>query len=267
VTISIITASYNNIDTIEGTILSVLSQSYPDIEYIIVDGGSTDGTVDVIRRFGSTVTRWVSEPDQGLYDALNKGISMATGDVIGFLHADDVLHDYFTIASVMRLFGEKQCHAVYGDLVYVARNDMNNIIRFWKSCPFHPQLLRQGWMPPHPTLFVHREIYEKYGTFNTGMRIAADYDIVLRFFKQSDFHSAYLPHVLVRMRMGGMSNKSMANLLRKSKEDYKAMKNNHIGGFGSLIWKNLSKLSQWQLFKKKIERGGMEKGAKRKNDR
>ena len=171
--------------------------------------------------------------------------------VIGFLHADDMLHDYFTIASVMKLFQAKQCKAVYGDLVYVARNDMNNIIRFWKSCPFQPQLLKQGWMPPHPTLFVHREMYEKLGTFNTNMRIAADYDIVLRFFKQPDFHSEYIPHVLIRMRVGGISNKSISNILRKSKEDYKAMKNNHIGGFKLLVWKNLSKLSQLRIFRKK----------------
>jgi glycosyltransferase len=249
-TISIITASYNSVETIEATMQSVLSQTYPDIEYIIVDGGSTDGTVDVIRRFGSAVAKWVSEPDQGLYYALNKGIGMATGEVIGFLHADDVLHDYFVIASVMRLFRETQCKAVYGDLVYVARNDMSNIIRFWKSCPFRPQLLRQGWMPPHPALFVHREIYEQLGTFNTGMRIAADYDIVLRFFKHPDFHSEYLPHVLVRMRMGGISNKSMTNMLRKSKEDYRAMRNNRIGGFKSLVWKNLSKLTQLRIFSK-----------------
>jgi glycosyltransferase len=250
-TISIITASYNNIETIESTIQSVLTQTYPDIEYIIVDGGSTDGTVDVIHRFGSAVAQWVSEPDRGLYYALNKGIAMATGQVIGFLHADDVLHDYFVIASVMTLFKEKKCKAVYGDLVYVARNDLNNIIRFWKSCPFHPQLLRQGWMPPHPALFVHRTIYEQLGIFNTEMRIAADYDIVLRFFKHPDFHSEYLPHVLVRMRVGGISNKSVTNLLRKSKEDYRAMKTNQIGGFRSLVWKNLSKLSQIRIFRKK----------------
>jgi glycosyltransferase len=247
-TVSIITASYNNIETIESTIQSVLIQTYPDIEYIIVDGGSTDGTVDVIRRFGSAVANWVSEPDKGLYYALNKGIDMASGEVIGFLHADDVLHDQFVIASVMNLFMEKKCEAVYGDLVYVARNDMNNLIRFWKSCPFHPKLLRQGWMPPHPTLFVHRKIYEQLGTFNTEMRIAADYDMVLRFFKHPDFHSEYLPHVLVRMRMGGISNKSLVNMLRKSMEDYKAMKNNQIGGFRSLVWKNLSKLSQLRIF-------------------
>ncbi|MDR1156269.1 MAG: glycosyltransferase [Bacteroidales bacterium] len=247
-TVSIITASYNNIETIESTIQSVLTQTYPNIEYIIVDGGSTDGTVDVIRRFDSAVANWVSEPDKGLYYALNKGIAMASGDVIGFLHADDVLHDLFVIASVMKLFLEKKCEAVYGDLVYVARNDMNNLIRFWKSCPFHPKLLRQGWMPPHPTLFVHRKIYEQLGTFNTEMRIAADYDMVLRFFKHPDFHSEYLPHVLVRMRMGGISNKNLVNMLRKSMEDYKAMKNNRIGGFKSLVWKNLSKLSQLRIF-------------------
>ena len=251
-TISIITASYNNIETIESTIQSVLTQTYPHIEYIVIDGGSTDGTVDIIKKYDTALTKWISEPDRGIYDALNKGIAMATGDIIGFLHADDVLHDYFVIASVMRLFCEKRCKAVYGDLVYVARNDMNNIIRFWKSCPFHPQLLQQGWMPPHPTLFVQKEIYDQLGTFNTDMRIAADYDMILRFFKHPGFHSEYLPHVLVRMRIGGVSNKSIGNMLRKSKEDYKAMKSNNIGGFRSLVWKNLSKLSQLQIFRRQL---------------
>jgi glycosyltransferase len=250
-TVSIITASYNNVDTIESTVRSVLSQTYPNIEYIVVDGSSTDGTADVIRQFDPAIAHWVSEPDEGLYFALNKGIAMASGDVVGFLHADDVLHDYFVIDSVMKVFRKTQCDAVYGDLVYVARNDLGNIVRFWKSCPFRPQLLAQGWMPPHPTLFVRREIYERLGSFDTSLRIAADYDLVLRFFKQPDFRSEYLPHVLVRMRMGGVSNKSMANMLLKSREDYQAMKNNNIGGFKSLVWKNLSKLSQLRLFGKK----------------
>ncbi len=248
--VSIITASFNNFDTIEATMQSVLSQTYPNIEYIVVDGGSTDGTVDIIRKYGSAVSKWVSESDEGIYDALNKGIEMATGDIIGFLHADDILHDYFIIAAIANVFQNKQCHAVYGDLVYVARNDMQNIIRFWKSCKFTPKLLKQGWMPPHPTLFIRKEVYELHGKFNTDLQIAADYDIVLRFFSLSDFKSEYLPHIFVRMRMGGISNRSIGNILRKSQEDYKAMKNNSIGGFKSLIWKNLSKLSQLRFFRK-----------------
>ena len=247
--VSIITASYNNIDTISATIDSVLSQTYPDIEYIIVDGGSTDGTIELIRNYEAGVTKWVSEPDGGIYFALNKGIKMASGDIIGFLHADDVLHDYFIIAKIVDIFLKSSCHAVYGDLVYVARNDIKNIVRFWKSCTFQPKLLKQGWMPPHPTLFLHREVYDKYGHFNTGLRIAADYEIILRIFNQSDFRSEYLPHVFVRMRMGGISNKSISNILRKSQEDYKAMKINGTGGFTSLILKNISKLSQLRIFR------------------
>lgn len=249
-TVSIITASYNNVDTIEATMESVLSQTYPNIEYIVVDGGSTDGTVDIIRKYGTAVSKWVSEPDKGIYDALNKGVAMATGDIIGFLHADDILHDYFVIATIADTFEKRQCRAVYGDLVYVARNDSYNIIRFWKSCPFHPKLLKQGWMPPHPALFISRDIYERYGNFNVDLRIAADYDIVLRFFSRPDFVSEYLPRVIVRMRMGGISNKSLGNILRKSQEDYKAMRNNKIGGFKSLVWKNFSKISQFRFFRK-----------------
>jgi glycosyltransferase len=251
VTVSIITASYNNADTIEATMLSVLSQTYPNVEYIIVDGGSTDGTVDIIRKYDRAVSKWVSEPDNGIYDALNKGIAMASGDIIGFLHADDILHDYFVIAVIADTFQKKRCRAVYGDLVYVARNDSYNIIRFWKSCPFHPKLLRQGWMPPHPTLFLRKEVYEKYGNFNTDLRIAADYDIVLRFFSRPDFVSEYLPRIIVRMRVGGASNKSLVNILRKSREDYMAMKNNEIGGFKALLWKNFSKIAQFRFPRKR----------------
>ncbi len=249
-TISIITASYNNVDTIEATIQSVLTQSYPDIEYIIVDGGSTDGTVDIIKKYSKVLFKWISEPDNGIYHALNKGLALATGEVIGFLHADDILHDYFVIGHVMDVFQTRGCDAVYGDLVYVSRSDTYDVIRFWKSCQFTPKLLQQGWMPPHPTLFVHRNIYEKYGNFNTCLRIAADYDIVLRFFSLPEFKSEYLPHIIVRMRMGGISNKSIRNILRKSQEDFKAMKNNNIGGFRSLVWKNISKITQLRFFRK-----------------
>lgn len=249
--ISIITASYNNGNTIEATIQSVLSQTYPHIEYIVVDGGSMDGTVDIIKQYGRGITQWVSKPDDGIYDALNQGIKMATGEIIGFLHADDILNDYFVIDKVMAIFQTKNCQAVYGDLVYVTKNDVSNIVRFWKSCPFTPKLLKQGWMPPHPALFIRKEIYEKYGVFDTKLRIAADYDVVLRFFGQPDFQSEYLPHIIVRMRIGGTSNKSVRNILKKSREDYLAMTNNHIGGFRSLLWKNISKLSQLTIFKAK----------------
>ena len=248
-TITIITVSYNNADTIESTMQSVLSQTCPNIEYIVVDGGSTDGTVDIIRKYESAISKWVSEPDGGIYDALNKGIAMATGDVIGFLHADDMFYDFFVIAELMDIFQKKHCHAVYGDLVYVVRNDSQNIVRFWKSCPFEPKLLKQGWMPPHPALFIRRSVYEKYGGFNTGLHISADYDLILRFFSRPDFVSEYLPHVIVRMRTGGVSNRSIGNILHKSREDYQAMKKNKTGGFMTLMRKNLSKLSQLRIFR------------------
>jgi glycosyltransferase len=248
--ISIITISFNNVDTIESTMQSVLSQTYQNIEYIVIDGASTDGTVEIIHKYESALSKWVSEPDDGIYDALNKGIAMATGDVVGFLHADDIFYDFFVVAEVMDIFQKNQCHAVYSDLVYVARNDSQNVFRFWKSCPFEPKLLKRGWMPPHPALFIHRAVYEKYGVFNADLRISADYDLILRFFSRPDFVSEYLPHVIVRMRTGGVSNRSIGNILRKSREDYRAMKNNKTGGFITLLWNNLSKLSQLRIFKK-----------------
>ncbi len=182
-------------------------------------------------------------------------MDMATGDVIGFLHADDILCNYSTVSKIMDIFEKKQVDAVYGDLVYVARNDVYNIVRFWKSSDFTPQLLKQGWMPPHPTLFVVKSIYEKYGKFNPELRIAADYDLILRFFSQPDFKSEYLPHIIIRMRMGGISNRNIGNILRKSQEDYKSMKFNNVGGIWALLRKNFSKIPQLKPFQKMKRHG------------
>ena len=245
---SIITASYNRKELIGSCISSVLGQTFPGIEYIIIDGGSTDGTLDIISQVMShktLVTKVISEPDNGIYDALNKGIRMAAGDVIGFLHADDMYATDTVLKTVAGCFERQNVDSCYGDLQYVDKNDTNKTIRCWKSSPFDSGLLKKGWMPPHPTFFVKRAVYEKYGGFDTTFRIAADYELMMRFLGKHGISSCYVPEFLVKMRVGGASNKSIRNIIRKSSEDYRIMKMHHVGGLAALIRKNLSKVPQF----------------------
>lgn len=243
--ISIITSVYNNKQTISEAIESVLSQTYDDIEYIIVDGASTDGTVDIINQ--DKISTFISEPDNGIYDGLNKGIALATGDVIGFLHSDDLYENNNVIEKVAEAFKKYQVDSVYGDLTYVNKEDPSKVIRYWKSGDFNLKKLRRGWMPPHPTFFVKRKIYEQYGAFDTSFKIAADYDIILRFLGKYQISTHYIPKVLIKMRVGGESNKSLKNIVQKSKDDLRAMRHNDIGHLGSLLIKNVSKLPQFLL--------------------
>ncbi|MCW3807697.1 glycosyltransferase family 2 protein [Plebeiibacterium marinum] len=247
-TISIITATYNAEKTIETAIKSVLNQSYPNIEYIIVDGNSSDNTLNIINSYKSKIHHIISEPDKGIYDAINKGIQLASGNIIGVLHADDVFYNEKTLEQIANTFLNEDCDATYGDLQYVNASNIEKIIRYWKSSIFTPKLLKTGWMPPHPTLFVKKEIFEQIGTYNLKYKIAADYDFILRLFSNRSYKFKYIPSVITRMRVGGASNKSIKNIIRKSKEDIDALKQNNIGGVFILIWKNLSKLPQF--FKK-----------------
>ena len=243
--ISIITSVYNNQETIAEAMDSVLSQTYTDIEYIIIDGGSTDDTVNIIKSYQNRIAVFISEPDKGIYDGLNKGIKLATGDVIGFLHSDDLYENNTVIEQVAQAFIENEIDSVYGDLTYVNKSDPTKVIRYWKSGEFTLNKLRRGWMPPHPTFFVKRAIYQQHGQFDTSFKIAADYDLMLRFLGKYKISTDYIPNVLIKMRVGGESNKSLKNVIRKSTEDLQAMRNNNIGGFLSLIFKNLSKVKQF----------------------
>jgi glycosyltransferase len=243
---SLITASFNNQSTIKQTIESILSQSYKQIEYIIIDGNSTDGTKEIIASFSSRISKFVSEKDSGIYDALNKGIAMATGDIIGFLHADDTYASPEILENVAAAFAQSpDIWAVYGDLQIVSQNDTSKVIRKWKSQPFQKSLLAKGWMPAHPTLFFRRAVYEKYGPFNTSYRIAADYDFILRVFSQHLFSAVYIPQVFINMRLGGASTGNLKNLIQKSKEDYLILRRNKIGNLITLLLKIFSKLSQF----------------------
>lgn len=221
------------------------AQTWPDVEHVVIDGASTDGTVKVLRTCLNAHALWVSEPDKGIYDALNKGLARATGDVIGLMHSDDFFADNDVLKSVAEAFADPQVDAVYGDLDYVAKSDTTRIIRRWRSGDYSAAKLARGWMPPHPTLFLRRSVIDQWGGFDTRFRIAADYDAILRYFGRGQIRPAYIPRVLVKMRLGGESNRSLARIWRKTREDYTALRGNGVGGLGALAWKNLSKLGQF----------------------
>jgi glycosyltransferase involved in cell wall biosynthesis len=243
--ISVITVAFNNGTYIEDCIKSVLGQTYKNIEYIVVDGGSTDETLEIIKKYRDKISRWTSGPDNGIYDAMNKGIEMATGDVIGFLNSDDFYADGGVVEKVAETFTSYGVQSVYGDLVYVNRNN-NRTIRYWKAGEYRQGSVKWGWMPPHPTFFVRKEIYERYGCFNTNLKIAADYELILRFLGKRKITTYYVSRVLIKMRIGGNSNKNIKNIVRKSIEDYKALKINGLrSGVFALLYKNLSKIPQF----------------------
>jgi len=243
--VSIITITYNNSHSIAEAINSVISQTYSDIEYIVVDGKSKDNTVDVIRSFGDKIARFISEPDKGIYDALNKGIAMATGDLIGFLHSDDFFPSTDTIQHVVDAFKANDTDSLYGDLQYVNKQHTSKVLRNWRSGNFSLRQLKLGWMPPHPTLYVKRWVYQKYGGFDTSLDISGDYDTMLRFLGKYKISTQYLPEVMVKMRVGGASNKSIKNIIQKSWEDWVAIRNNEFGNLYTLLFKNLRKVPQF----------------------
>jgi glycosyltransferase len=244
--ISIITVVYNNTKTIRDAIDSVLSQTYKNIEYIIVDGGSTDGTVEIVRSYGNKISKFVSEKDNGLYDAMNKGIRLATGDIVGILNSDDFYKSNDILEIVANEFNNKNIDCLYGDLEYVDANDTDKIVRYWKSKPFHVGLFQKGWHPAHPTFFIKRECYEKYGLFNFDFKIAADYEIMLRFLELYKLKSSYVNKTFVKMRVGGESNRSLKNIIKANIESYKAWKVNGLNiNPVMLLLKPLSKVLQF----------------------
>jgi len=243
--VSIITVVWNNKETIKDAIDSVLSQTYKNIEYIVVDGASSDGTVEVVQSYGDKISAFVSAKDKGIYDGLNKGISLATGDFIAFLHSDDLYTSSSVVANVMKEFAsDDSLDGVYGDLVYTPKSDTSKVLRYWKSKDFDSSLLKQGWMPAHPTLILKKEVYEKYGNFDLDFKIAGDYDFMLRVLS-AGIKVKYIPEILYKMRVGGESNKSLKNIMLKSREDLRALRRNGVGGITSLLIKNLSKITQF----------------------
>ena len=243
--ISIITATWKCAGTIADCLASVAGQSYPDREHLVIDGASTDGTLAILEAHRAQLAVLISEPDRGTYDALNKGIARASGEVIGFLNADDLYADPEVLARIATAFADPAVDAVYGDLVYVSQADTDRVIRYWRAGEYRPSRLHWGWMPPHPTLYLRRALYERHGVFDLHYQIAADYDLMLRVLSRLTGRVVYLPQVLVRMRLGGISNHQLRNILRKSWEDYQALRTNRMGGLGALAWKNLSKVPQF----------------------
>ena len=243
--ISVVTATWNCVDTINDCLESVSAQSYGNVEHVVIDGASSDGTVEILEARRDAISVLVSEQDKGIYDALNKGIGRATGEVVGFLHADDIYADENVLADVAAAFEDPAVQAVYGDLQYVKKEDTNRVVRYWRSASFSRTRLATGWMPAHPTLYVRRDWYQRIGGFDTRYRIAADYFSILQMFSQSGFRAIYLPRVMVKMRLGGESNRSLKNIIRKSREDLDALQRSGVGGAGALLWKNLSKVTQF----------------------
>jgi glycosyltransferase len=187
----------------------------------------------------------ISEPDDGIYDALNKGIARASGDIIGFLHSDDFFAHEGVLAQIADAFADPSVEAVFSDLDYVSQADTSRVIRHWSTGPFRPERLKRGWMPAHPTLYVRSAVYERLGAYDTRLRIAADYDFILRYFSQLEADTVYIPEVLYKMRVGGESNRSLTKIKTKMTEDYQALRRNKVGGVTALAWKNLSKLGQF----------------------
>lgn len=216
------------------------------MEYIVVDGGSTDGTLEVIAPWRDRVDVLISEPDEGLYDGMNKGIAAATGDFVGVLNSDDLYADVEVLAKVARRLQESGADGLYGDLVYVDRVDTSRVTRKWVSGVYREGAFLQGWMPPHPTFFARREAFERWGGFNLALKSAADYELMLRFIHKHGLQVAYLPEVMVRMRVGGMSNASAGNRLRANREDKAAWRMNGLKPLPwTLVMKPLRKIGQF----------------------
>lgn len=244
--VSIITVTYNSAKYVDDCINSVIRQNYSNIEYIVIDGNSTDGTLDIIKKYSPHITKWVSEEDNGMYDALNKGMQLATGDVVGILNSDDVLASADVIWEIVNCFQQNNVDSLYGDLVYVDPFDMQKVLRFWKGLPYDRNRFKYGWMPAHPTFYFRRELFQKFGGYESRYFTAADFEFMSRYLYRFKISSFYLPKLLVKMRAGGASNESFYGRLRANRRDYLAMKNNKIP-FPLIvsILKPLSKMPQF----------------------
>ena len=226
--ISIITVSFNSARTLKETIESILAQDYTNIEYIIIDGGSSDETINIVKSYSEKISYFISEKDNGIYDAMNKGIKAATGDIIGILNSDDFYPNSFVLSNVARSFEKYNCDAVYGDLVYVKAKDATQIKRYWQAGNYNTSKIKNGWMLPHPTFFVKKVMYDRYGLYNTDLKSAADYEMILKLLYKENILVRYIPMILVKMRMGGASNSTFLNRIRANKEDGLAWTKNQL---------------------------------------
>jgi len=236
VKISIITVCFNSEEFIRAAIESVISQTYSDIEYIIIDGGSTDNTLSIIDEYSDKIHQVISEPDRGIYDAMNKGIAMASGDIVATLNSDDLYAHSSVIERVADEFMKfETLDAIYGDLVYVEQVDTDKVVRFWKSASFQLGMFRKAWVPAHPTFFVRNEVYKKYNAFNLNYQIAADFELMYRLLEEKVITNSYLPEVLVKMRVGGTTNGSFSNIIEQNREILSVMKARD-SNFSTVSW-------------------------------
>ena len=245
--VSIITVTYNSEKYLADCIASVRRQTYSNIEHIIVDGKSTDGTLKIIQKNSGSLAHWISETDHGMYDAINKGIKMATGDIIGVLNSDDMLASADVIMDIVACFDEKRVDSVYGDLVYVDPSNPKKVMRYWKGLSYKRSRFNYGWMPAHPTFYIRRELIEKFGGYENHYFTAADYEFMARYLYRHKISSCYLSKMIVKMRNGGASNSNIYRRLRANRRDYLAMKRNRIPfAFIVSILKPLIKIPQYK---------------------
>lgn len=226
--LSVITVAKNSEKTIAATIESVAAQSHAHVEHIVIDGASTDGTKSIIEKNAKRISRWISEPDKGMYDAMNKGLRMASGSAIGFLNADDVYAGPHVLARIAGVLGEAAIDACYGDLVYVDGGDTGRIVRYWQSSRYRHGLFARGWCPPHPTFYVKKTVVDRCGGFDVGYAIGNDVEFMLRLLARYRIRTAHIPEVLVKMRMGGESNRSLSNVILQNIEILKAARRNRV---------------------------------------
>lgn len=242
--ISVITVAYNSASTIADTVLSVIRQTHTDLEHLVVDGQSTDATVEVVQAHRHPRLLLSSEPDQGIYDAMNKGLRRATGELIGFLNADDFYADDEVLARVARAFADPDVEACYGDLVYVTENN-KRVVRYWKSRAYAPGGFARGWCPAHPTFYIRRSALERLGLFDLTYRLAADTEFMMRYLEKG-VRSVYIPHIQVRMRVGGATNQSWSNIIRQNREIFHALRKNGIRCSVVLFWAHKVVSRLWQ---------------------
>ena len=227
--ISIITSTYNSEKTVKDTLDSILNQTYKDIELLIVDGKSKDNTLEIVRRYEKMFQgklRYISEPDKGIYDAMNKGIRMATGDVVGILNSDDLYMDNKVLEDIANAFNQNNVDAIYGNLIFVEEHDTNKVVRTWKGSQYYPESFLNGWHPAHPTFYVRREVYEKYGVFDISFNVSADFELMLRFIEKHRISNLYMDRTLIRMRMGGESTGSIGKIITGNKNVLRAFEKN-----------------------------------------
>lgn len=229
--ISLITVTFNSSQTLRDTIQSVVYQNYTDIEYIIVDGLSTDSTIDIIKEYEPLFNgrmKWISEKDKGIYDAMNKGITMSTGDIVGVLNSDDVFYDTNVLSDIASAFLHQQVKAVFADLKFVSSRNLNSVVRVWKGSSYRPNSFKKGWHPAHPTFYAKRSVYEKYGVFDLSFNVSADFELMLRFIAKYQISTYYLNRYIVKMRIGGESTGSISKIVEGNRNIIRAFKKNNI---------------------------------------